>query len=193
MAMREYEDCVFCDETPFTGRRFAYNRESERYEIRLFEARLQVNPEKIFADLSTPNGIQMLWSHGAGSAAGNSGWFGFGAAIGRVLSMEFNRKRLIGRVAMSEADLQQFVPGGLDAVEAGINRGLSIGICFLDNPPISWVMGEGTREDPDRMMYEAVRIQELSLTPVPRLYTAGLGRRIGGDPAASQESENAAA
>ena len=40
----------------------------------------------------------------------------------------------------------QFVPGGLDAVEAGIMRGLSVGLNFLDNPPVTWEMGEGTRD-----------------------------------------------
>ena len=35
-------------------------------------------------------------------------------------------------------------------------------------------MGEGTREKPDKLTYEAMRIMEVSMTPVPRLYTAGL-------------------
>ena len=49
----------------------------------------------------------------------------------------------------------QFVPGGLDVVEAGIMRGLSVGLNFLDNPPVTWEMGEGTREKPDKLTYEA--------------------------------------
>ena len=53
-------------------------------------------------------------------------------------------------------------------------RGLSVGLNFLDNPPVTWTMGEGTREKPDKLTYEAVRIMELSMTPVPRIYTAGL-------------------
>ena len=54
----------FASEAPFVGRRWAYNREEERYEVRLFEGRLQVTPEKMFADIGTPNGIQLLWQHG---------------------------------------------------------------------------------------------------------------------------------
>ena len=165
MTMRDYP-AEFCSETPFTGRRYAYNRETERYEIRLFEARLQVTPEKMFADVGSPNGIQMLWQHGS--------WSDFGPSLGRVTEMEFKGKALVGMVALSEEDVLQFVPGGLDAVEAGIMRGLSVGMTFLDNPPVTWKMGEGTREKPDKLTYEAMRIVEVSMTPVPRLYTAGL-------------------
>ena len=165
MTMRDYE-AVFCDETPFTGRRYAYNRETERYEVRLFEGRLQVNAEKMFADIDSPNGIQVLWQHGS--------WSDFGPSMGRITEMEFKGKALVGMVSLSEPDVMQFVPGGLDAVEAGIMRGLSVGLNFLDNPPVTWEMGEGTREKPDKLTYEAVRIMELSMTPVPRIYTAGL-------------------
>ena len=28
-------------------------------------------------------------------------------------------------------------------------RGLSVGLNFLDNPPVTWEMGEGTKEKPD--------------------------------------------
>ena len=165
MTMRDYE-AIFCDETPFTGRRYAYNRETERYEVRLFEGRLQVTPEKMFADIDSPNGIQVLWQHGS--------WSDFGPSLGRITEMAFKSKALVGMVALSEEDVLQFVPGGLDAVEAGIMRGLSVGLNFLDNPPVSWEMGEGTRKKPDNLIYEAVRIMEVSMTPVPRLYTAGL-------------------
>ena len=114
MAMRDYE-AIFCDETPFVGRRWAYNREDDRYEVRLFEGRLQVNPEKMFADVGTPNGVQLLWQHGT--------WTGFGPSMGRVTEMDFKGNALVGSVAVSEDDILQFVPGGLDAVEAGIMRG----------------------------------------------------------------------
>ena len=36
-------------------------------------------------------------------------------------------------VGLSDADVLQFVPGGLDAVEAAVMRGLSIGLNFLGN------------------------------------------------------------
>ena len=165
MTMRDYE-AIFCDETPFVGRRWAYNRDEERYEVRLFEGRLQVNAEKMFADIDTPNGIQVLWQHGS--------WDGFGPSMGRITAMGFEGKALAGMVSLSEPDVLQFVPGGLDAVEAGIMRGLSVGLNFLDNPPVTWEMGEGTREKPDKLTYEAVRVMEVSMTPMPRIYTAGL-------------------
>ena len=164
------------------GRRYAFNRETDRYEERIFEARLQVKPDKMFAFLDTRNGIQLLWSHGAGSARGNGGWCGPGPAIGRIKTMEFVGTKLKGNLFASEDDVLQYVPGGLDMVEAGINRGLSIGVTFLDKPAVTWTLGEGTREKPDLMTYGAVRIYEVSLTPVPRIYTAGIGRRVAGDP-----------
>ena len=102
MTMRDYP-AEFCSETPFTGRRYAYNRETERYEIRLFEARLQVTPEKMFADVGSPNGIQMLWQHGS--------WSDFGPSLGRVTEMEFKGKALVGMVALSEEDVLQFRSG----------------------------------------------------------------------------------
>lgn len=189
MAIRDYT-ARFCDQTPFIGRRWAYDPEKEKYGVRLFEGRLQVKPDKMFAELSTPNGIPVLWAHGEGSAPGNGGWFGFGAAIGRVKSMEFSGTALLGDIALSEDDVMQFVPGGLVAVEAGINAGLSVGLQFLDNPPVTWKLGDGTREKPDLLTYEAVRIIEVSMTPVPRLYTAGIIARVGGDePTAQEETE----
>ena len=45
MAMRDYE-AIFCDETPFVGRRWAYNREDERYEVRLFEGGCRSIPKR---------------------------------------------------------------------------------------------------------------------------------------------------
>ena len=187
MAIREYEDCLFCDQTPFIGRRYAFNRETERYEERLFEARLQVKPDKMFARLDGRNGIQMLWAHGMGSAPGNGAWFGFGPAIGRVKALEFSGTKLVGNLILSEDDVAQYAPGGLDMVEAGINAGLSIGVTFLDKPAVTWTLGEGTREKPDQMTYGAVRINEVSLTPVPRIYTAGIGRRLAGDPPPAEQ------
>ena len=71
-----------------------------------------------------------------------------------------------------------------------INAGLSVGIVFLDNPPVTWEMGEGTRERPDKMIFGRVRVVEVSLTPVPRIYTAGLlgpGKELGEKPAEGME------
>ena len=180
MALREYE-CRFCDETPFVGRRYGWNKENERYEIRLYEARLQVKPDKMFAQrLKSPNGIPILWSHGS--------WFGEFQAVGRVQEMEFKGRSLVGLVALSEADIGKYVVGGLDTLDDAVNSGLSIGVQFLDNPPVKWKMGKGTHDDPDQMVYQRVQIQEVSLTPVPRIYTAGLiGRgRQAEDPEVTQ-------
>ena len=163
MTMRDYP-AVFCNEDPFTGRRWAYNRDEERYEVRLFEGRLQVNPEKMFADIDSPNGVQVLWQHGS--------WMDFGPSMGRITEMAFEGKALVGMVSLSEEDVMKLMPGGLNAVEAGIMRGLSVGLTFLDNPPVTWKMGEGTREKPDKLQYEAVKIMEVSMTPVPRIYSA---------------------
>ena len=80
-------------------------------------------------------------------------------------------------------DIVKYVAGGLDTLDDAVNSGLSIGVQFLDNPPVKWKMGKGTGEDPDRMTYGRVQIQEVSLTPVPRIYTAGLigrGRQVDG-------------
>ena len=165
MAFREYE-CRFCDETPFVGSRYAYNPEDRRYERRLFEARLQVRPDKMFAQrLKSPNGIPVLWSHGS--------WFDDFQAVGRVVGMEFIGRTLVGQVSLSEEDIGKYVTGGLDTLDAAVNSGLSIGVQFLDNPPVTWKMKKGTGDDPDKMTYGRVQIQEVSLTPVPRIYTAG--------------------
>ena len=63
----------------------------------------------------------------------------------------------------------------------------------MDNPPVTWTMGEGTREKPDLMTYEAVRLVEVSMTPMPRLYTAGLTMpmKTGNDGAVDSQPEGA--
>ena len=150
MTMRDYE-AIFCDETPFIGRRYAYNRETERYEVRLFEGRLAGTPERC-----SPTSIS-CWRSGA-LAARIVERDGSGRQSGAITEMEFSGKALIGMVSLSEPDVMQFVPGGLDAVEAGIMRGLSVGLNFLDNPAVTWEMGDGTREKPDKLTYEATRV-----------------------------------
>ena len=174
MALREYTDCLFCDETKFVGRRYSYSydEEKERYVLkeRLYEARLQVDPEHMFAErLKSRNGIQVLWSHGS--------WFDDYQSFGRVLTMEFAGKKLVGDASLSEDGVLKYVAGGLDVVEKGINSGFSVGVRFLDVPAVSWQMRDGTREKPDQLLFGAVQIEEISLTPMPRLYTAGLGAR----------------
>ena len=162
--MHEFE-CRFCDETPFIGLRYAYDREQDRRVMRHYEARLQVRPAKMVAELGTPNGVQVLWSHG--------GWRD-PPACGRVLTMGFSGSELLGRMAVRDEDLRQYVPGGVAALKDGINRGLSIGVQYLESPSITVKLQDGTPEKPDLYTFGKVRIIEVSLTPQPRLYTAGI-------------------
>ena len=189
MPLREYP-ARFCDQTPFVGRRYARNPEEDRYEIRLFEARLQVDQKHMFAErLKSPNGIQVMWVH-----AGKNWIMGdrYPDSVGRVLTMEFSGTSLVGTVGLTEAGAEKYIAGGLDSIDAMVNSGLSIGVQFLDNPPITWQMNKGTREQPDKMLFGAVQILELSLTPMPRIYTAGLlgpGKPMGGDSSADKDEE----
>ena len=98
-------------------------------------------------------------------------------AIGRVVSMGFQGKKLLGNIRIDEGLLESVAKGlTLEAVEAGINAGGSIGIKFLDSPPATMKMADGTREKPDRLRYGAVRIAEYSLTPAPQnLYSRDQG------------------
>ena len=169
MALREYT-CRFVDETAFIGRRYAYDPDEEKYAIRLFEARLTVTPEFMFANIDTANGIQVLWQHGSMSFFGGDEF----QAVGRVLSMEFEGKALVGTIGLSEPDVARYVAGGFGAIDARVNTGLSIGVQFLDQPPVTWTLGKGTRESPDKMRYGRVRISEVSMTPIPRIHTAGI-------------------
>ena len=184
MPMSEFE-VEFCSEVPFYGRRWGYNRDIERYEERVFLASLQVRPDKMIAQLDTPAGVGVLWRHGD--------WAQSDPSIGRALSMHFEGTKLLGNVRIDSVLLEALGKGLTpDALEAGINAGGSIGVNFLDNPPITWKMGDGTREKPDRMTFGAVRIVEYSLTPVPRIYTAGIKRRLDDGPDSEpQETENA--
>ena len=179
MPIREYAG-LLCDETPWTGLRYAYDPEDSRWKTRLFVANLQVGDKTMIAHMDTPAGVQQLWQHGF---IGPSGMvWGMAPAIGRVTKMGFSGKALMGEVALSEEAVAAMAAGGLDDVEAGINSGFSVGLKFLDNPAVTWEMGDGTREKPDRMIVGATRVLENSLTPMPRLYTAGIHKRLTADP-----------
>ena len=82
MGLREYP-ARFCDQTPFIGRRFMYDREKEKYEERLYEGRLQVKPDMMFAKLDTPNGLQVIWQHGTWSELRPVDWSGHGDGVQR--------------------------------------------------------------------------------------------------------------
>ena len=182
MAMIEYE-ARFASEMPFVGRRWARDPDDDRYSIRLFEGRLQCDPAHMFADVNSPSGIQVLWAHGS--------WFGDSQAVGRVLDMGFKNKELVGTMGVRDEDLRQFVAGGVDALKDQVNTGLSIGVQFLEQPPVTWDMGKGTREKPDKMTYGMLRVMEVSLTPIPRVGNAGILKRLGGEePAPTDERPN---
>lgn len=181
MTMRNYE-VRFCDQSPFYGWRFAYDSEKERYTMRYYEAHLQVNKDMMFAELGTPAGVPVLWSH-------NQMWTSSGQAIGRALTMEFEGGALLGSIGISEDDISAFVVGGLDVLEQGVNSGLSVGLRFLDTPPVKWKMQDGTAEKPDLMTFGRVRIIEVSVTPLPRLNTAGIIARLDIDDDETDDTE----
>ena len=94
--------------------------------------------------------------------------------MGRVRTMEFSGSELLGEIAIRDEDLRYWVTGGVDSLADGVNRGLSIGMQYLESPAMKWEIRDGTHEKPDRMTYGAVRIVEVSLTPMPRIHTAGI-------------------
>ena len=153
----------YCDETPFRGTRYAWSEGERRYAMRVFEARLQVRPSKMSARIDTPAGVPILWSH--------SSW---SQAVGRVRTMAFSGGELLGEIAIRDEDLRYWVAGGVDCLADGINRGLSLGLQYLETPAMKWEIREGTQAKPDLMTYGAVRIVEVSLTPMPRIHTAGI-------------------
>ena len=185
MAIRKYE-VRYCDQTPFYGWRYSYDREAEKWTQRYYEARLQVKPDMIYADLGTPAGIPILWSH-------NRMWEGSGQAIGRALTMEFETSALLGTIGISDDDMRQFVAGGLDVLEQGVNSGLSVGLQYMDTPPVTWKLRDGTAEKPDQMTFGRVRIMEVSVTPLPRLNSAGIIAAIPSDDDEMDEPEEESA
>ena len=175
MGAVEFE-CRFCDEGKMLGWRWMYDRDQEKWVKRMYEARLQVNPDMMFADLSGPSALPVLWWHGW------SGWTD--PAVGRILTMEFSGKEMVGSIRLDDDDVEKFIAGGIEALNYGINAGLSLGFDFLDNPGYKWDMRDGTYEKPDRLTYQRLQIREASLTPSPRNKNAGLlgkGKMIEGE------------
>ena len=67
-------------------------------------------------------------------------------AIGRVVSMDSRARSCSATSALTRGLLESVAKGlTLEAVEAGINAGGSIGIKFLDSPPATMKMADGTR------------------------------------------------
>ena len=61
MAKAEYE-CIFATDEPFRDYGWGYD-EDKGLHLRLWEGRLPMNADMIFADLETPSGIQVLFGH----------------------------------------------------------------------------------------------------------------------------------
>ena len=179
MPMAEYE-CIFATDEPFRGYRLAHN-EDDGFQVRVYEARLPISEDMIFADFSTPSGVQVLFVHN-----------GYRQSVGRVVEAKFAKGRMHGIIELSETDLKSAIVGGFAALDAGINNGLSCGFNFLDFPPTKLEKGEGTAKKPDKVKYGKLEWRELSLTAIPRLKQAGLIRRLGTSDSSLALAEGAA-
>ena len=164
MATARFE-CIFATDEPFHGFRLAYD-EDEGFKLRKWEARLTMSADAIHGDLSTPAGIQVLFGHDQERQS-----------VGRVLSMGFGDGMCRGVIELNEDDLKSVVAGGFDALENGINSGLSLGMTYLDGMP-KFEAKEGTDDEPDILEYPKMEAREVSLTSVPRLKQAGIVRRM---------------
>ena len=164
MPMGKFE-CIFATEERFHDFYLAWD-EDKGIHVRKWEARLDMSSDAIRGDLSTPAGIQVLFGHNPDKQA-----------VGRVIRMGFGGGLCRGVIELSEEDLKRHLAGGFDALEAGINSGLSLGFKFLDGIP-TMEKREGTDEDPDIRKYPKMDARELSLTSLPRLPHAGIVRRL---------------
>ena len=176
MAKAEYE-CIFATDEPFRGYSLVYD-EDKGFHLRLWEARLPMSADMIFADLETPSGVQVLFGHNP-----------YRQSVGRVVSASFANGKMRGVIELSEKDLESAIAGGFAALAAGLNNGLSAAFMFLDNPPITVEKGEGTKEKPDIHNYGHMEWMEISLTAIPRLKQAGIVKRLGGPDLAPQTAE----
>ena len=71
MPMAEYE-CIFATNEPFRGYRFCYD-EDKGFHVRVYEARLPISADMIFADFDTPVWCAGATSHTTPTAASQSG------------------------------------------------------------------------------------------------------------------------
>ena len=74
--------------------------------------------------------------------------------------------------------LSRYLVSATQCLDKGINSGLSVGLQFKDNPPVTYKMRDGNKEKPDQMIYNAVQVVEVSLTPLPKISNAGILSRI---------------
>ena len=149
---------------PWVGR-YLGEDDRGRLEIRHVRMQLTVSPRTMEARLSTPAGVPIGYAHDI--------QFG-GRAIGRLKSARAAGGVLTGEVELSERMLAS-IGSSKELLDAGIGAGLSVGVSTLDAPEAE--RRKGTRADPDRVTYGRVRLQEVSLTPMPALSWCGLLRR----------------
>lgn len=161
-------DAIMATEDPWLLRLWSYNPEARRYEGRWTRLRLSIKRSTVMATLATPAGVPVMWNHMTWASPG----------LGRVLSMEAKGGQLLGEVQLSGAQLAAF---GLsfDQLDAGINRGLSVGLHLYDRPKRKEATGDdaGSFDNPDDLTYGRVRIAEVSLTATPMIAQAGLAGR----------------
>ena len=140
-------------------------RSDEGYlQLRFTQARLTLAPGMVRAGVDTPAGVPMSYEHLIG------GWFSL-PALGRVLSMDLEGRRLVGEYALSPSELSLWYAGGVKDMEAGLHAGLSVGFSGLEPPKLE--RRSGTRWDPDRMRWGRIQVFEVAVTDLPALSNAG--------------------
>jgi len=125
------------------------------------------DPKHLFCErINLAGRLPVLWQHGS--------YWERPPAVGRVLSMEFKGRKLVGALEVDEGNLKSFAPGGLEALTRGINAGLSAGMQFLSEEGGEMKKKDGTFDKPDQFRYGKMNIVEMSLTPTPRIADCGL-------------------
>ena len=157
-----YMDSVLATDEPYLLRYYGRDEEGN-WGARWLEARMGMDAARITATIDKPSGVPLGWQH-------DVGYLDSPAPVGRVLSMEVKGGRLVGDVAVSPAELGKYLANSVEDID--LASGLSIG--FFPTEPPSIELAGGTREDPDQMTYEAYRVFETSLVPIPALLSAGL-------------------
>ena len=165
MANKKYP-AVFASEYEFMTYRYGIHKETGYYKRRVLKARMSVSPKTVFCErFSMRGGLPVLWQHGS---------WNNDPAVGKVLKMGFAGKKLTGEIEIDGKTLEMFLPGGFDALDRGMNSGLSVGIQFLSEGDLT--ENDGTFDNPDLFVYGKIQILEVSLTPQPRLPDCGLRR-----------------
>ena len=164
---------VMATEDPWMLRLWSYDRDKREYAARWTKLRLRINPRTVSAQLKTPAGVPVMWNHMT---------WAYGA-LGRVLTMRAENKRLVGEIGLSNNALAVW-GASLEQIDAGLTTGLSVGMMVYDPPKRKSADGDtaGTYDNPDELVYGRVQVSEVSLTATPMIAQAGLmGRKEQGD------------